>query len=104
MDRYRKILKEKAKQISVDSVEMKESVHALTKEAVSSKFAVIYEDSHSLNVSFYGIKTEKNPVLLKNMGENPVMLKRKTANHLFWSPTGQFIILEGNNYFAFDND
>ena len=106
VDRYRKILKENKdvkyagmyynfevfhmleKQIPVDSVEVKESVHAFAWEPVGSKFAVIYGDSQSLNVSFYGVKPGENPVMLKKY-------ERKTANHLFWSPTGQFIILAG---------
>jgi len=106
VDRYKKILKENKdvkfagmyynfevfhmleKQIPVDSVEIKESVHAFAWEPVGSKFACIHGDSQSLNVSFYGIKPGENPVLLKKY-------ERKTANHLFWSPTGQFIILAG---------
>ncbi len=31
-------------------------------------------------------------------GQTPVLLKkyeRKTANHLFWAPTGQFVVLAG---------
>jgi len=106
VDRYRKILKENKdvkyagmyynfevfhmleKQIPVDSVEVKESVHAFAWEPVGSKFSVIHGDSQSLNVSFYGIKPGENPVMLKKY-------ERKTANHLFWSPTGQFIILAG---------
>jgi translation initiation factor 3 subunit B len=39
-------------------------------------------------VSFYGVKTGQTPTLLKKY-------ERKTANHLFWSPAGQFIILAG---------
>ena len=66
-------------QIPVESVEVKESVHAFAWEPVGSQ---------SLNVSFYGIKPDENPVMLKKYD-------RKTANHLFWSPTGQFIILAG---------
>ena len=109
MDRYRKILKENKdvkyagmyynfevfhmleKQIPVDSVEVKEYVHAFAWEPVGSKFAVIHGDSHSsqsLNVSIYGIKPGENPVIVKKY-------ERKTANHLFWSTTGQFIILAG---------
>ena len=70
VDRYPKIMKENKdvkyagmyynfevihmleKQIPVDSVEVKESVHAFAWEPLGSKFAVIYGDSQSLNVSF----------------------------------------------------
>ena len=69
-------------------MEVKEPVHAFAWEPVGSKFAVIHGDSQSLNVSFNAIKPGENPVMLKKY-------ERKTANHLFWSPTGQFIILAG---------
>jgi len=106
VDRYKKLLKEDKevkyagmyfnfeifhmleKQIPVDSVEIKESVHAFSWEPVGSKFAVIHGDAQSLNVSFYGLKAGNAPVLLKKY-------ERKTANHIFWSPTGQFVVLAG---------
>jgi translation initiation factor 3 subunit B len=76
------------KQIPVDSVEIKEPVHAFSWEPVGTKFAIIHGESQSLNVSFYGIKTGQTPSLLKKY-------ERKTANHIFWSPAGQFVILAG---------
>ncbi|XP_023327407.1 eukaryotic translation initiation factor 3 subunit B [Eurytemora carolleeae] len=108
VDRYKKILSvEKAgdnkyagmycnfeifhmleKQIPVDSVEVKESVHAFSWEPVGSKFAVIHGESQSFSVSFYKLKAGQTPILVKKY-------ERKTANHIFWSPTGQFVILAG---------
>jgi len=106
VDRYKKILKDEKdikyagmyynfeifhmleKQIPVDSVEVKETVHAFSWEPVGSKFAVIHGDAQFLNVSFYGLKLGNAPVLLKKYD-------RKTANHIFWSPTGQFVVLAG---------
>merc|ERR1712241_602512 len=107
VDRYKKLLKDEKtdvkyagmyynfeifhmleKQIPVDSVEIKESVQAFSWEPVGSKFAVIHGDAQSLNVSFYGLKAGNAPVLLKKY-------ERKTANHIFWSPTGQFVVLAG---------
>jgi len=76
------------KQIPVDSVEVKESVHAFSWEPVGSKFAIIHGDTQFLNVSFYGIKLGQTPILLKKYD-------RKTANHIFWSPSGQFVVLAG---------
>merc|ERR1711872_1069037 len=76
------------KQIPVDSVELKETVHAFSWEPVGSKFAVIHGDAQSLNVSFYGIKAGHTIVMLKKY-------ERKTANHIFWAPMGQFVILAG---------
>lgn len=106
VDRYKKILKENKdvkfagmyfnfeifhmleKQIPVDSVEVKETVHAFSWEPVGSKFAVIHGEAQALSVSFYGLKAGQTPVMLKKY-------ERKTANHLFWSPTGQFVVLAG---------
>ncbi len=76
------------KQIPVDSVEIKESVHAFAWEPVGTKFAIIHGESQALNVSFYSVTTGQTPTLMKKY-------ERKTANHLFWSPTGQFIVLAG---------
>jgi len=106
VDRYKKILPEghdikyagmyynfevfhmAEKQIPVDTVKIEETVHAFSWEPIGSKFAVIHGSSQSLNVSFYGLKKGQGPELLKKY-------ERKTANHIFWSPTGQFVILAG---------
>ena len=104
VDRYSKIRKDKneikysgmyynfeifhmqEKQIPVDSVEVKESIHAFAWEPVGSKFAIIHGDQPNICVSFYGVKTGQTPALLKK-------LEKKCCNHLFWSPAGQFIVL-----------
>jgi len=105
VDRYKKILENKdikyagmyynfeifhmtEKQIPVDTVKIEESVHAFSWEPIGSKFSVIHGDAQSLNVSFYGLKKGQGPEMLKKY-------ERKTANHIFWSPTGQFVILAG---------
>merc|ERR1711988_1638216 len=76
------------KQIPVDTAKIEETVHAFSWEPVGSKFGVIHGDSQSLNVSFYGLKKGTEPEILKKY-------ERKTANHLFWAPTGQFVVLAG---------
>jgi len=106
VDRYKKILPEghdvkyagmyhnfeifhmAEKQIPVDTVKIEETVHAFSWEPIGSKFAVIHGGAQSLNVSFYGLKKGQGPEMLKKY-------ERKTANHIFWSPTGQFVILAG---------
>jgi len=106
VDRYKKILPEghnikyagmyynfeifhmAEKQIPVDTVKIEETVHAFSWEPIGSKFAVIHGDSQGLNVSFYGLKKGQGPEMLKKY-------ERKTANMIFWSPTGQFVILAG---------
>ncbi|XP_008551694.1 eukaryotic translation initiation factor 3 subunit B [Microplitis demolitor] len=76
------------KQIPVDSVEMKEPIHAFAWEPVGSKFAIIHGEIPSVNVSFYEVRYGHQPALLKK-------LEKKACNHLFWSPAGQFIVLAG---------
>ncbi len=90
----------------MDSVEIKENVHAFSWEPVGSKFAIIHGESQQLNVSFYGVKTGQTPSLLKKWVSPSALGKfltdrssfrydRKSANHLFWSPSGQFVVLAG---------
>jgi translation initiation factor 3 subunit B len=76
------------KQIPVDSVEIKEVIHAFAWEPVGSKFAIIHGDGANINVSFYGVKTGHTPSLLKRF-------EKKACNSLFWAPSGQFIVLAG---------
>ncbi|KDR10090.1 eukaryotic translation initiation factor 3 subunit B [Zootermopsis nevadensis] len=76
------------KQIPVDSVEIKEVIHAFAWEPVGSKFAIIHGDGPNISVSFYGVKTGQTPSLLKRF-------EKKTCNSLFWAPSGQFIVLAG---------
>ncbi|XP_014248728.1 eukaryotic translation initiation factor 3 subunit B [Cimex lectularius] len=104
VDRYLKMKKEKGevkyinmycnfeifhlreKNIPVDSVEIKETIHAFAWEPVGSTFAIIHGDTNNISVSFYGLKTGHKPVLLKKCD-------KKSCNTLFWSPAGQFIVL-----------
>ncbi|CAB4054130.1 EIF3B [Lepeophtheirus salmonis] len=103
VDRYSKLRKEKGhkyagiyynfeifhmreKQIPVDGIEIKETVSAVAWEPVGDKLAIIHGEQSNMNVSFYGVKS--TPVLLKKY-------ERKSVNHLFWSPTGQFVVIAG---------
>lgn len=106
VDRYSKLRKEKEdhkyaglyfnfevfhmreKQIPVDSVEVKDNVQAFAWEPIGTKFAIIHGESQSMTVSFYTVTTGQTPTLLKKY-------ERKTANHIFWSPSGQFVVLAG---------
>ncbi|GLH05916.1 Eukaryotic translation initiation factor 3 subunit B [Gryllus bimaculatus] len=76
------------KQIPVDSVEIKETIHAFAWEPVGSKFAIIHGEAGNVNVSFYGVKTGQAPALLKRF-------EKKVCNSLHWAPSGQFIVLAG---------
>lgn len=78
----------KEKQIPVDSLEVKDSIVAFAWEPVGSKFAIIHGESPHISVSFYSVKPGASAVLLKKF-------ERKQCNHLFWSPSGQFIVLAG---------
>ncbi|XP_060522683.1 eukaryotic translation initiation factor 3 subunit B [Cylas formicarius] len=106
VDRYSKVRKEKnemkysgmysnfeifhlrEKQIPVDNVECKEPVQAFAWEPVGSKFAMIHGELPNINVSFYEVRIGQAPILLKKF-------EKRTCNHLFWSPGGQFIVLAG---------
>lgn len=104
VDRYSKIRKDKSevkysgmyynfeifhmreKEIPVDSVEIKESIHAFAWEPIGSKFAIIHGDMSNICISFYGVNAGQAPSLLKKF-------EKKPYNHLFWAPSGQFIVL-----------
>ena len=76
------------KQIPVDSVEVKDNVQAFAWEPIGTKFAIIHGETQSMTASFYSVTTGQTPTLLKKY-------ERKTANHIFWSPSGQFVVLAG---------
>merc|ERR1712004_935593 len=76
------------KQIPVDSVEIKENVEAFSWEPIGSKFAIIHGESQNMSVSFYSVTTGQTPTMIKKY-------ERKTANHIFWNPAGQFVVLAG---------
>ncbi|KAL7297840.1 hypothetical protein TKK_0008872 [Trichogramma kaykai] len=76
------------KLIPVDSVEIKEPIHAFAWEPIGNKFAIIHGESGAVSVSFYGVRMGNQPAFLKKF-------EKRSANHLFWSPAGQFIVLAG---------
>lgn len=55
------------KQIPVDSVEIKEPIHAFAWEPVGSKFAIIHGEIPSVNVSFYEVRYGHQPALLSKL-------------------------------------
>ncbi|CAH1273290.1 EIF3B [Branchiostoma lanceolatum] len=74
------------KQIPVDVVEVKEVVNAFAWEPNGEKFVVLHGESPRISASIY--KMSNKVELLKCM-------EKKQANHLFWSPQGQFVVLAG---------
>ena len=58
------------KQIPVDSVEMKEPIHAFAWEPVGSKFAIIHGDVPNVSVSFYEVRYGHKPTLLSELTLN----------------------------------
>jgi len=52
------------KQIPVDSVEIKETVHAFAWEPVGKKFAIIHGELPTVTVSFYEVRCGDQPILL----------------------------------------
>lgn len=73
-----------------------ESIVAFSWEPTGTKFALIHGESPNVSVSFYNV--------CKGSGGRVELLKKlpkRQANHLFWSPTGQFIVLAGlRRYFC----
>lgn len=82
------IFRIREKQIPVDKVEVKEQVLAFAWEPVNNKFAFIHGENPRIGVSFYAIQPKGKVDHLKTF-------EKRTANHLFWSPNGQFIVLAG---------
>lgn len=76
------------KQIPVDKIEIKESIIAFAWEPNGSKFAYIHGEVPRISVTFCNIRPGGKVEVLKT-------LEKRQANHLFWSPTGQFIVLAG---------
>ncbi|XP_070581351.1 eukaryotic translation initiation factor 3 subunit B-like [Ptychodera flava] len=82
------IFRMREKQVPVEQVEIKDSILAFAWEpAGGCKFAVLHGESPRICVSFYNV-TKGKVELLK-------MMDKKQANHIFWSPSGQFVILAG---------
>ncbi|KAI0236576.1 Eukaryotic translation initiation factor 3 subunit B [Lamellibrachia satsuma] len=76
------------KQIPVDIVEVKDNIMAFAWEPVGHKFSFIHGDMPRISVSFYSIIKGGNIELVKT-------LDKRMANHMFWSPNGQFLVLAG---------
>lgn len=95
--------------IIIDNCLFLEQIVAFSWEPVGNKFAIIHGDTSSYSVSFYGINklvsggtvTLLSNYLLflssfcLNFYISLEKLENKACNHLFWSPTGQFIVLAG---------
>lgn len=62
------------KQIPVDSVEIKEPIHAFAWEPVGSKFAIIHGEIPSVNVSFYEVRYGHQPALLSKWMYNRISI------------------------------
>merc|ERR1711871_117114 len=83
----------KERDVPVDVVEMKDNVMAFAWEPKGYRFAIIHGESAGSrpNVSLYSMKGAKK-------GDDVLHLKtleKRPANTLFWSPTGNFILLGG---------
>ncbi|XP_071493342.1 eukaryotic translation initiation factor 3 subunit B-like [Diadema antillarum] len=76
------------KQIPVDSIEVKETIIAFAWEPTGNKFVILHGESPRISASFYNIRPKGKVDLIKT-------LDKRTANHLFWAPTGQFVVLAG---------
>jgi len=76
------------KDIPIENLELQDPVHAFSWEPKGDRFAIIHgENTAKPDISFYQM-SGKRYTLLKT-------LEKKVANHLFWSPRGDFIVLAG---------
>ena len=82
------IFRIREKEIPVDTVEVKESISAFAWEPVGHRFACIHGDAPRICVSFYIVRKGGMVELVKT-------LEKRSVNHLFWNPGGQFIVLAG---------
>jgi len=80
------IVRLREKDIPIDHLEIKEPLVAFAWEPKGVRFAILSGEGPRPSVSFYLM--EKTVKLLKT-------LEKKVANHLFWSPEGNFIVLAG---------
>lgn len=75
------------KLIAQDLVEVKEKIQHFDWEPVGSKFAVVFGEQPRIALSVYSIAAGK-VTLLKT-------IERITANALFWSPRGRYLVVAG---------
>ncbi|XP_002736509.1 eukaryotic translation initiation factor 3 subunit B-like [Saccoglossus kowalevskii] len=81
------IFRIREKQIPVEQVEIKESIMAFAWEPGGTKFAILHGENPRISASFY--------LVTKGKVELQKVMDKKVANHIFWSPNGQFIVLAG---------
>lgn len=76
------------KDIPIENLELKDQVHAFAWEPRGDRFAIIHgENAQKPDISFYEMAGKKL--------NHVATLEKKPANHLFWSPRGDFIVLAG---------
>lgn len=71
----------------VDLLEMKEDISAFAWEPIGTKFAVLHGEAPRICLSVYDVDDGK-VTLLK-------MVERVTANALYWSPRGRYLVAAG---------
>jgi len=80
------IFRIREKDIPVELLEFKETVHSFAWEPHGNRFAIAHGEPPRLDISFYVV--EKSIRLLKTLDKKP-------ANQLIWSPKGKYIVLGG---------
>lgn len=81
------IFRLRQKNIPVEVLEIEDNIVAFAWEPVGSRFAIIHGNPARPNVSIY----ELGPKKLKKM----VTLENRPANCLYWSPTGDHLVVAG---------
>jgi len=79
------------KDVPVEVIETKGTIVAFSWEPKGNRLAVIHGEGPRPDISFYEVQAKKVVCL--------GTLEKRQANHLFWSPQGQFIVLAGLKQF-----
>eukprot|EP00795_Rhopilema_esculentum_P009002 gene9002-16644_t len=89
------LFRTRMKDIPVDTLDLKEPIIDFDWEPNGSKFVVLHGESPHISASFYDIEEGSlgKVVRLKTF-------EKKQLNSIFWSPTGQFVLLAGLKSFS----
>lgn len=79
------------KDIPVETLDLKDPLVAFAWEPQGDKFAIVHGEGNFHSVSFYTMDSDKKGSPLRLLKT----LEKKSINHLYWCPKGQFLLLAG---------
>jgi len=81
------IFRLRQKDVPVEVLEIEDNIVAFAWEPVGSRFAIIHGHPARPSVSLYNLPETKLELLKK--------LENRPASHLYWSPTGDYLVIAG---------